>query len=154
MKTILTILILTVSVTTTIARPVNLPIDSRQITLITSERPEFPFPACRADISIDGLSGKITSIKIKIDEREHVIPNDALITLSAPNLITMGIQAEKGRDGKTWISLIFQPSEQTDQMIRYHIAIVEDSYSHVRRIWDELDRESRRHQFETLHKQH
>jgi hypothetical protein len=150
MKPLVTVIAFALWTSTLLARPVNLPLDSRLLTLITAEHSGFP--ACRADITINGKTGKIVATSINIADQEYAIAADALDVLPVPDLSSLGIQAEKGRDGRLWISIVLVPAPRSEHETRFHISIIDGTFTQISKSWDESQGDSTRRHFEILYK--
>jgi hypothetical protein len=110
-------------------------------------------PACKAIVELDPAFQSISRAVLIIGDAEHILPPPALKGIEYPDLSSMRIETEMGRDGKTWFSIVLRPARHTEYPTRYHITIIGGVFAQVSKSWDEPQGASIRRHFQIMHQE-
>jgi hypothetical protein len=131
------------------AAPMYLPVQSATIqTQAIGEN-----PACKAIIELDTSFKSISRAVLIIGDTEHNLPPEALRGIEYPDLSSLRIETEMGRDGRRWFSIVMRPARHTEYLTKYHISVIGGVFAQVSKSWDEPQGTSIRRHFEILHKE-
>ncbi|MCC5851141.1 MAG: hypothetical protein JJU29_23875 [Verrucomicrobia bacterium] len=147
MKTLLTALLLPFAAALH-AAPMYLPVVSS--TLETAPMGEW-MPACKVSMQLTEDRRHIAKATLQIGEEIHDFPAEALSGIEFPDLSTIRIETEKGRDGRVWVSIVLSPARHTEHPTRYHISVIDGKFDRVSTTWDEPEGTSIRRRSEILH---
>ncbi|MCC5846351.1 MAG: hypothetical protein JJU05_19045 [Verrucomicrobia bacterium] len=110
-------------------------------------------PACNVSMQLTEDRRHIAKATLHIGEEIHDIPAEALSGIESPDLSTIRIETEKGRDGSVWFSIVLQPARHTEHPTRYHISVIDGKFARVSKTWDEPEGTSIRRQSRILYKE-
>ena len=131
------------------AAPMYLPVVSS--TIETAQMGEW-MPACKVSMQLTEDRRHIAKATLHIGEEKHDFPAEALSGIESPDLSTLRIETEQGRDGRIWVSIVLQPARHTEHPTRYRITVIDGKFARVNRTWDEPHGTSIARRSEILHK--
>jgi len=108
-------------------------------------------PAIRASIRLTDDWRSIVLATLRIGEDIIEIPAEALNGIEFPDLSTLRIEVEEGRDGRRWVSIVLLPLRQPEPPVRFHISVIDGVFTQVTRTWDEVHERHIHRQREFLH---
>jgi hypothetical protein len=89
-----------------------------------------------AATDVKARDGKLTKLRVQLDGKWIEFPKEALDAAPNLNLVSMKVGREKGRDGKQWIEICFEPRGKPEFTTRYWFIIIDGKYSHTSRHTD------------------
>jgi len=104
-------------------------------------------------LNLDEETKLISQAILVVDEAKYVIPAKALTKVLHPDLLTVRIETENGRDGREWYSIVIRSSSHTEHPTRYYISVIDGKFSRVSKSWDEPHENGIIRHREILHKE-
>jgi len=109
-------------------------------------------PDCSASVTLDQTGKHITEAILIIGDQQHHFPIQALSKIEFPDLSSLKIETEIGRKGEACFSIVLSPARDTQYLTRYHISVVDDTFTQVTKMWDEPVAGYTKRHYETLYK--
>jgi len=132
------------------AAPMYLPVIA--VTLETPAMGEW-MPACKVSMQLTEDRRHIARATLQIGEDIHDIPAEALSGIEVPDLSTIRIETEQGRDGSVWVSIVLRPAGPAEHTTRFHISVIDGKFTRVSKTWDEPEGGSIRRRSLLLHRE-
>jgi len=130
------------------AAPLYLPVVSS--TVVTAPL-GTQVPECQVSIRLTPDFKHIAKASLRIGEESHDFPAEALSGIEFPNLSSLRVETEQGRDGKRWVSIVLSPAGPSEHPTRFHISVIDGKFARVSKSWDEPQGRSIRRQSKILH---
>ncbi len=110
-------------------------------------------PACQVRLELDPDLRWISRAVLVVGDQEHHLDAEALRGIERPDLTSLRIEVERGRDGRFWMSMVLTPARHTEHPTRYHITFIDGVFARVSRTWDEPHGTSIARRSEILHRE-
>ncbi len=148
MKTLISALALTLTAPV-FAAPMYLPVESA--TMVTKAM--GPSPSYKVSVRLSDDLKHISEATLFLGDETIEFPADALSGIEFPDLSSMRIETEKGRDNRIWVSIVFRPLRHTEFPTRFSVSVIDGTFAQVTKTWDERKGTSIHRHSEILHKE-